>query len=705
MHDDFMSRPDRTAPWEAFADTLLQREALICRLAMGRAPRDFAGLYVDDHEAEHILATLPGLAGPTPEQTVAVKARLQPALDKADAWFQSSLDAAASGSESAIDDPDGPGTGFARVAVAARLSDLDARVLAVLAAVEMSPHRMRLVTYIQDNVQLPRLTVDTVDLLVPGGGRRLAPGAPLRRAGLVQTAADGPWATRMCWPAERVVWALAGDDSADPGLPPGAVRLDAADADLAEADLAGADRADLAHRVDPAAPTAPADRARPAVPPSEPELLLVVGADADSRRAAVHRAWPGRPLLATRPPVTEQEWSAVAREAAVGGRAVLLELAGTLDAAAADRVAALTELSWALSSPHELALDTLPSRPWSEIRLESGAAEAEDWQRVLGVPLDPAYPLTREQLRLVAAACGGDPARIGEGVRRLAGGHLDGLAVRVRPRRTMADLVLPADQGAQLRELTARCRGRGVVYREWGFLPLPSTGVVALFSGPSGTGKTLAAEVVAGELGLDLYKVDLSSVVSKYIGETEQNLEKIFEAASAGDLVLFFDEADALFGKRSEVSDAHDRYANIEVAYLLQRLETYDGLVVLATNLQRNIDEAFLRRISVSIDFAAPDEDHRRRIWEQAFPDGAPVDVLDFDYLARQFKITGGIIRNAALGAAFLAAETGGGGKITMETVVLALKREFQKLGRLRTEVDFGPYFSLVDGNRDVPPA
>ena len=700
MHDDFMSRPDRTAPWEAFADTLLQREALICRLAMGRAPRDFAGLYVDDHEAEHILATLPGLAGPTPEQTVAVKARLQPALDKADAWFQSSLDAAASGSESVIDDPDGPGTGFARVAVAARLSDLDARVLAVLAAVEMSPHRMRLVTYIQDNVQLPRLTVDTVDLLVPGGGRRLAPGAPLRRAGLVQTAADGPWATRMCWPAERVVWALAGDDSADPGLPPGAVRLDAADVDLAGADCA--DRADLAHRVDP---TAPADRARPAVPPSEPELLLVVGADADSRRAAVHRAWPGRPLLATRPPVTEQEWSAVAREAAVGGRAVLLELAGTLDAAAADRVAALTELSWALSSPHELALDTLPSRPWSEIRLESGAAEAEDWQRVLGVPLDPAYPLTREQLRLVAAACGGDPARIGEGVRRLAGGHLDGLAVRVRPRRTMADLVLPADQGAQLRELTARCRGRGVVYREWGFLPLPSTGVVALFSGPSGTGKTLAAEVVAGELGLDLYKVDLSSVVSKYIGETEQNLEKIFEAASAGDLVLFFDEADALFGKRSEVSDAHDRYANIEVAYLLQRLETYDGLVVLATNLQRNIDEAFLRRISVSIDFAAPDEDHRRRIWEQAFPDGAPVDVLDFDYLARQFKITGGIIRNAALGAAFLAAETGGGGKITMETVVLALKREFQKLGRLRTEVDFGPYFSLVDGNRDVPPA
>ncbi|WP_370378883.1 ATP-binding protein [Catenulispora sp. GAS73] len=644
-------------------------------------------MYVDDIEAEQILATLPGLTGPSPEQVGTVRARLRPVMDKAEAWFETSLadgsaafrvseSAAvltASDASDATAVSDEPGSDFARLVAVARLNGVDARVLAVLAAVEMSPHRMRLVTYIQDNVQLPRLTVASMDRMVPGAARRLAPGAPLRRSGLVQTAPDGPWATRMCWPAERVAWALAGDDSPDPGLPAGAVRLDAADP-------------------------------RAADPAAEPELLLVSGSDADSRLAAVRRAWPGRRLLVTRPPATEQEWSAVAREAAVGGRAVLLRLAGTLDPAAADRVATLTELSWAFSSPRELALDTLPARPWSEVRLESEAADAADWRRVLGVPPDPAYPLSREQLRLVAAACGGDPARIGDAVRRLAGGHLDGLAVRVRPRRTMADLVLPADETARLRELTARCRGRGVVYREWGFLPLPSRGVVALFSGPSGTGKTLAAEVVAGELGLDLYKVDLSSVVSKYIGETEQNLERIFQAAAAGDLVLFFDEADALFGKRSDVGDAHDRYANIEVAYLLQRLETYDGLVVLATNLQRNIDEAFLRRISVSIDFAAPDEDHRRRIWEQAFPDTAPVDVLDFGYLARQFKITGGVIRNAALGAAFLAAEAGGAG-ITMETVVLALKREFQKLGRLRTEVDFGPYFSLVDGDHDVPSA
>jgi SpoVK/Ycf46/Vps4 family AAA+-type ATPase len=206
--------------------------------------------------------------------------------------------------------------------------------------------------------------------------------------------------------------------------------------------------------------------------------------------------------------------------------------------------------------------------------------------------------------------------------------------------------------------------------------------------------------VVAGDLGLDLYKVDLSAVVSKYIGETEKNLERIFGAAAAGDLVLFFDEADALFGKRSEVSDAHDRYANIEVAYLLQRLETYDGLVVLATNLQRNIDPAFLRRISIAVDFAAPEEPERRAIWARAFPPTAPVADLDLNFLARQFKITGGIISNAALGAAFLAAAEDN--PITMRHAVLSVKREFQKLGRLRTEKEFERYFDLVNGGTDA---
>lgn len=192
----------------------------------------------------------------------------------------------------------------------------------------------------------------------------------------------------------------------------------------------------------------------------------------------------------------------------MGGRVVVLDVDRPLPRSACDRVDRADHLTWVLSSPGELALGTLPRRPWTELRLESGLADAGDWAAALDVEPDPAYPLTRDQLLMVAAASGGDAAQVGTGVRRLAGGHLDGLA---------------------------------------------ATGVVALFCGPSGTGKTLAAEIIAGELGLDLYKIDLSSVVSKYIGETEKNLEQIFGAASAGDLVLFFDEADALFGKRSEV--------------------------------------------------------------------------------------------------------------------------------------------------------
>ena len=203
------------------------------------------------------------------------------------------------------------------------------------------------------------------------------------------------------------------------------------------------------------------------------------------------------------------------------------------------------------------------------------------------------------------------------------------------------------------------------------------------------------AQLASGVLGLDLYKLDLSAVVSKYIGETEQNLERVFSAASAGNLVLFFDEADSLFGKRSEVSDARDRYANIEVSYLLQRLESYDGLVVMATNFQKNIDEAFLRRIHVGIEFTVPEEPERLRIWQQAFPPGAPLGDLDWDFLARQFKLAGGAIKNAALHAGFLAAEAGT--DITMEAIMFGLKREFQKLGRLRTAADFGEYATLVN--------
>ena len=260
---------------------------------------------------------------------------------------------------------------------------------------------------------------------------------------------------------------------------------------------------------------------------------------------------------------------------------------------------------------------------------------------------------------------------------------LGALARKIEPKYTWPEIVLPEDQLAQLKELCSHAKCRHIVYGDWGFdrkLSL-GKGLNALFSGPPGTGKTMAAEVIANDLQLDLYKIDLSQVVSKYIGETEKNLHSIFQEAQASNAILFFDEADALFGKRSEVRDAHDRYANIEVGYLLQKMEEYEGIAILATNLRQQLDEAFIRRLHFIVEFPFPDEEYRRRIWEVTFPHEAPLaGEVDFGILAREVKLAGGNIRNIALTAAFYAA--GDGGVIGNPHLVQASRREFQKLGR-----------------------
>ena len=273
---------------------------------------------------------------------------------------------------------------------------------------------------------------------------------------------------------------------------------------------------------------------------------------------------------------------------------------------------------------------------------------------------------------------------------------LSAFAKNIPPRYTWKDIVLPKDIEAQLREVSGYIKHKGKVYTDWGFdvkLSL-GKGLNVLFSGSSGAGKTMAAEVIAKESGLDLYKIDLSSVVSKYIGETEKILKKIFLEAETSNAILFFDEADALFGKRSEVKDAHDRYANIETNYLLQKMEEHEGIVILASNFKANIDEAFLRRIHFAVEFTSPEEDLRERIWTHIFPDDTPVnDDVDYSFLSK-FKITGGNIKNIALNAAFLAA--GDSDDVKMEHIIRATKREFQKMGKLCTSADFGEYYELV---------
>ena len=265
------------------------------------------------------------------------------------------------------------------------------------------------------------------------------------------------------------------------------------------------------------------------------------------------------------------------------------------------------------------------------------------------------------------------------------------LARKIRPIHRWNDIVLPPDTVAQLGEMCHRVNQSSRVLGEWRFGAKLSTGkgVNALFAGPSGAGKTMAAEILANELGLELYKIDLSQVVSKYIGETEKNLDAIFAAAETGNVILFFDEADSLFGKRSEVRDSHDRYANIEISYLLQKIEEYEGVAILATNLSQNLDEAFVRRLAFSIHFPFPDEGDRCRIWFGIWPDEVPLaEDVDLNLLARQFKLSGGSIKNVALAAAFFAA--GDGGIVNMSHLLQATRREFQKLGKVFPEFDPG---------------
>jgi DNA polymerase III delta prime subunit len=284
-----------------------------------------------------------------------------------------------------------------------------------------------------------------------------------------------------------------------------------------------------------------------------------------------------------------------------------------------------------------------------------------------------------------------------EAARTQSDDHLGRLAVKVAAKQGWDDLVLPAATLRRVKEMAAAVRLRHVVYGVWGFgeRVVTGRGLKVLFAGGSGTGKTMTAGVIAADLGLDLYRIDLAGVVSKYIGETEKNLDRIFAAARFSNAILFFDEADALFGKRSEVKDAHDRYANIEVAYLLQKMEEHDGAVILASNLSKNIDAAFSRRMHYVVEFPMPDETYRERLWRSMFPERAPLGpCVDLKFLAKHFQLAGGDIRNVVLDAAFLAAQDGR--VITMRHLVLAMARQTMKQGKVPSPSDFKQYHALI---------
>lgn len=271
--------------------------------------------------------------------------------------------------------------------------------------------------------------------------------------------------------------------------------------------------------------------------------------------------------------------------------------------------------------------------------------------------------------------------------------HLDKKATRIQPKYTWADLILPDEQKTELRNACNQMKYRHIVYGQWGFDEKLAygKGLSLLFTGPPGTGKTMSAQIIARELDLQIYKIDLSQVISKYIGETEKNLQEIFNEAQYSHAILFFDEADALFGKRSEVKDAHDKYANVETSYLLQKMEEYEGISILASNYLQNIDEAFMRRINFIIKYPFPDRAHRQQLWSSLFPQAAPLSIdVDQSFLAEKLELTGGQIKNIVVASAFLAAEQGEA--IGMKHIWKAAKHEIQKSGKIFLKHELGVY-------------
>ncbi|HYR07844.1 MAG TPA: AAA family ATPase, partial [Longimicrobium sp.] len=573
---------------------------------------------------------------------------------------------------------------LARLAERLGLSPFERNTVLLALAPELNRKYEKVFGYLHDDVTRRLPTVDlALTLFCAGEEERWAaaasfhPGAPLRLHQLVEVMDRGadplPLPSRRLRLEERIVSFLTGDAELDAEV-------------QRAAELVREPRARVPRGLeDVFARLRDAVRGRLDAPDGPPVVVHLYGRYGAGRQALAEAvcADRGLPLLVVdlrrvlASPALEDDLQRAFREAVLQPAAVAVR--HFEDAFAGEGgPRGVHELARALRRWSRLTF-LIGEEPWTPVGVFGGevflsvevpapdhAARVEAWREALpdaeGEPgeLAAKFAFTPGQIRdavadaraqsLLDAPEGGPLGAdaLHAASRRQATPHLDDLARKIEPAFTWSDIVLPPDPLGQLKEIAAHVHHADTVMGEWGFgrrFPL-GRAVTALFSGASGTGKTMAAEIIAGDLRLDLYRIDLSGVVSKYIGETEKNLNRIFAEAQSSNAILFFDEADALFGKRSEVKDSHDRYANIEVAYLLQRMEEYDGIVILATNLRKNMDAAFVRRMRFIIDFPFPDAADRERIWRTIFPDTVPLaEDVDFGFLARKLNVTGGNIK------------------------------------------------------------
>jgi hypothetical protein len=496
----------------------------------------------------------------------------------------------------------------------------------------------------------PRRTLPTFSLALAafadGHWSALTPSRPLRSWHLLEVLSGGSLTASPLRISERVLHYLAGVDGLDERLKGLFHKLP-----VPKAGELSASHQAIAGQM--AAAWSPA-------PGAAPPILELCGNDAVGKRAvaAAACATMGLQLYVVSSAVLPRDPAALQtclrlweREALLTGSALLLEFDDAIDRQGEALITALLELS---SSPLLVSAHGAFSAAHRAVLRFDVLRPAEQLWDAAGVKVRP---------------------------------RLDGLAQRIEPAATWDDLVLHEQQKQILSQIAVHVQHRAQVYLSWGFAAKGSRGlgISALFAGSSGTGKTMAAEVLAQELGLPLYRIDLSQVVSKYIGETEKNLRRVFDAADEGAAVLLFDEADALFGKRSEVKDSHDRYANIEVSYLLQRMEAYRGLAILTTNRKTALDQAFLRRIRFVVEFPIPEAAQRAEIWRRVFPVLTPTEGLKIDRLAR-LSAAGGHIRNIAMGAAFLAAHEGA--PVRMGHLLRAARSEFTKMEKPLTDAE-----------------